>query len=238
MPTPDQSRMPNRPLALMPADDFALLAPDLEFVQLPKGFIIAEPDQPIEGVFFLTAGVGSIVAISAEGQEVEAGLFGREGFGPTPIAMGCDRAPNRIVIQIQDDAWRLSSEALVAAMARSAGLRDLLLRYIHTLAVQTACTALSNAVHSIDERLARWILMCDDRIGLGEIALTHEYISTMLAVRRPSVTTALHVLEGNGFIRAERGAITLRNRKALEAFAADAYGRPEAEYARLIGPLH
>jgi CRP-like cAMP-binding protein len=89
----------------------------------------------------------------------------------------------------------------------------------------------------VNERLARWILMCHDRISGDELSLTHEYISVMLAVRRPSVTTALHVLEGNGFIRSTRGIVTIRNRTALEEFARDAYGRPEEEYRRLMKDL-
>lgn len=103
--------------------------------------------------------------------------------------------------------------------------------------MQTSYTALSNAVHPVDERLARWLLMCHDRVDGDELALTHEFLSLMLAVRRPSVTTALHVLEGNRFITAERGYITIRDRRRLEEFAGDAYGRPEAEYKRLIGPM-
>jgi CRP-like cAMP-binding protein len=94
---------------------------------------------------------------------------------------------------------------------------------------------LSNAVHSVDERLAKWLLMAHDRVIGDEFSLTHDYIAIMLAVRRPSVTTSLHVLEGNGFIRSERKLITIRNRAALEEFARDAYGRPEQEYRRLFG---
>ncbi len=113
----------------------------------------------------------------------------------------------------------------------------LAVRYALTLGEQIAYTALSNAVHPIDERLARWLLMCHDRSDSDDLALTHEYMSIMLTVRRPSVTSSLHVLEGNGFIRSERGYVTIRNRKALEEFAGDAYGKPEAVYRRLIGPM-
>ena len=126
---------------------------------------------------------------------------------------------------------------MLAALAASATLRTTLLRYAQALSVQVSFTALSNAVHQIDERLARWILVCDDRIASGELALTHQYLSVMLAVRRPSVTTALHVLEGNGLIRAARGLITIRDRAGLEDFAGDAYGKAEREYERLLGPL-
>ena len=113
----------------------------------------------------------------------------------------------------------------------------LLLRFVQALSTQTAFTALSNAVHQIDERLARWILMCDDRLDGADMPLTHEFMSIMLAVRRPSVTTALHILEGNRLIRAERGCIVVRDRAGLEEFAGDSYGVPEREYERLIGPL-
>lgn len=158
-------------------------------------------------------------------------------MAPTPLLMGATTSAHRINVQIEDDAWRIAKGPFLAAVDGSADLRILLLRYAQTLAVQTSFTALSNAVHQIDERLARWILMCDDRIDGRDILLTHEFMSVMLAVRRPSITTALHVLEGNGLIRAERGCIVVRDRKQLEAFAGDAYGKPEAVYRELIGTM-
>ena len=140
-------------------------------------------------------------------------------------------------MQVAGEGWRLPAQALTAAVRQSPSLHELLLRFVQTLAVQTGATSLSNAVHHNDERLARWLLMCDDRADGGEVALTPDFMALMLAVRRPSVTTALHVLEGNGFIIAERGCIRIRNRAGLEDFAKDAYGVPEAEYRRLIGDL-
>lgn len=221
----------------MREEDFASLAPHLEFVKLPKGTVLVEPDQPMTHAYFLDSGLGSIVTISPEGLEVESGIFGRDGMAPTPMLMGVETQTNRILIQIADDAWRIASSPLLAAVEASPALRRLLLRYVQTLSVQTSFTALSNAVHPVDERLARWILMCDDRMGGHDIPLTHEFMSIMLAVRRSSVTTSLHVLEGNGFIRAERGCIVVRDRAALERFAGDAYGKAEATYRELIGPM-
>ena len=237
MPSPPQVASRNRLLSLMSAEDFGRLAPSMEFMRLPKGTVLMKADDPIEYAYFLEDGVGSIIATSPEGLEAEAGLFGREAFAPTALLLGADTVANRIIIQINDDAWRIPKAPFLAAVDESPQLRGLLLRYVQALATQTAFTALSNAVHEIDERLARWILMCDDRLSGSSMALTHEFMSIMLAVRRPSVTTALHVLEGNGFIRAERGCITVRNRAALEQFAGDAYGRPEAEYGKLIGSM-
>ncbi len=112
-----------------------------------------------------------------------------------------------------------------------------LLRFAHINSVQASYSTLSNAVHQVDERLARWLLMCHDRSSTDDMSLTHEFMSVMLSVRRPSVTNALHVLEGNGYIKSERGYVTIINRFALEAFAGDAYGKPEAEYRRLFGSL-
>lgn len=111
------------------------------------------------------------------------------------------------------------------------------MHYIHAFGTQTSHTALSNAKHTIEERLARWLLMGHDRIDGDEIGLTHEFLALMLAVRRPSVTTALHILEGMRLVRNTRGCVVIRDRAGLEALAADAYGIPEAEYERIIGPL-
>ena len=234
----DYSRVRNKLIRMLPAADLALLAPHLTPCQADRGTILFRKDEPIETVWFMDSGIiTSLVAISPEGQRVETGIFGREGFGPVAIVMGGDRSPYDGQVQLQDDCHLINAAALKAAMAKSPTLHGLLLRYAQTLSVQTAYTALSNAVHPIEERLARWLLMCHDRLDGNDLPLTHEFMSVMLSVRRPSVTTSLHVLEGNGFIRAERGCINIRNRLGMEEFAGDSYGPPEQEYERLIGPL-
>lgn len=234
---PSQTSVRNRLLLRLSPEDYDLVSAHLEFIKLPKGHVIAEPGVAFTHVFFLESGVGSIVVRSAEGHQVEAGLFGLEGFSPVEAVLGSDTSPHLILIQVADDAWRLPVDVLRRAADASPSLRGLLLRYVQALNTQSAFTALSNAMHPIEERLARWVLMCDDRTDTNEMALTHESLSIMLGVRRPTVTTALHMLEGNRFIRTERGVITVVDRNGLEEFAGDAYGVPEAEYERLIGPL-
>ena len=145
--------------------------------------------------------------------------------------------PFSIFMQVQGDGYRIATADLKQLLDQDADLKALLGRYMQALFVQSAFTSLSNAVQHIDERLARWILMCHDRTDGDEISLTHEFLSIMLAVRRPSVTTALHVLEGRKLIYSERGMVIVRDRAALEQFAKDAYGESEREYARLLGPL-
>ncbi len=237
MPLPDKALVRNRLLRAMDDADFARLSSHLVPLRTEKSFVLFERNEVTRDVWFLEDGIGSIVTTSPEGLMSENGLFGRDGFAPVSIVMGSDRCSHRGLIQVAGDAWRVPVEVFGAALAESENLRKLMLRFAHALSVQTAYTALSNAVHQIDERLARWLLMTHDRVNGDELPLTHDFMAIMLGVRRPSVTTALHTLEGNGFIRAERGCVVLRDRGALEDFAGDSYGPPEAEYERLIGPL-
>ncbi len=225
----------NTLLAHLSDGDFALLAPSLEWLDCPQSMTLVEPDTAIRDVFFMEDGVASVVAKSPEGQVTEAGIIGREGFVVPAVVLGSDRVTTSVAIQVAGSAHRIDRLILLEAVERSPSLRDALLRFAQVLMVQTTYTLLANAVHQIDERLARWLLMCHDRVTGDNLHLTHEFMSIMLSVRRPSVTNALHVLEGNGYIKADRGFVTVIDRVALEAFAADAYGRPEAEYRRLIG---
>jgi len=224
-------------LRAMPAEDYALLRPHLEAVVLRKGDVLVEANVPIAQVYFLESGVTSVVAISPEGQRIEAGIFGRDGCSGVPIILGTDRTPNTTFIQIEGAGFRMPADAFRDVLAQSASLMQLFLRFAQAMSVQAAHSTLTNALHSLPERLARWLLMCHDRVDGDELALTHEFMSLMLGVRRPGVTTTLHVLEGGLLVRATRGRVTVRNRAGLEEFAADAYGVPEAEYARLIAPF-
>lgn len=151
--------------------------------------------------------------------------------------MGVELSVHDIIMQIEGNAYRMEFNAFRKWMDGNRNFSRVMIRCIEAFSIQLTYTAISNALHGVDERLARWLLMCHDRVSGDEIPLTHEFISLMLAVRRPSVTTSLHVLEGNGFIRSNRGNIIIRHRQALEEFARDAYGKPEAEYHRLMTGL-
>ena len=237
MPQIHQSQIRNRLLSLFPAEVFERIVANLEFVDMPRRFAFSKPHETSEFSYFLEYGIGSIVAPTPEGQSVEIGIFGREGMTPISAALKAGSDPYSTFMQVSGNGYRIRSSDLVAVINENARVQELMGHYAHSQAVQSAYTALSNAVHQLDERLARWILMCHDRTDGDEIRLTHEFLSVMLAVRRPSVTTALHVLEGNRFIRGERGIIIVRDRPAMESFARDAYGTPEREYTRLLGPL-
>lgn len=137
-------------------------------------------------------------------------------------------------MQCGGPALRIGISALRAVIDTSRPLRQLLLTYAHVFLIQPAATALANSRYEIEQRLARWVLMSQDRLG-GELPLTHDFLALMLGVRRPSVTDALHKLEGTGAIKAERSLILVRDRKKLEEIAGQAYGIPEREYERQLG---
>jgi CRP-like cAMP-binding protein len=237
MSIPQQSTIQNKLLGLLPAADYNEVACDLSHILLPRGTYLAALGQPIEHIYFLTSGIGSVIVTTPEGHRTEAGLFGFDGYVPTSAMTGTELAPHDVTVQVDAEAYRMNYEAFRGWMNTNRNFARVMIRSVEAFAVQVAYTTACNALHGVDERLARWLLMCHDRVTGNEIHLTHEYISIMLAVRRPSVTTSLHILEGNGFIRSNRGSITIRDRRAMEEFAHDGYGRPEEEYRRLMKDL-
>jgi CRP-like cAMP-binding protein len=225
----------NRLLQAMSEDDFARLEPHLEPVSLSVKDRLVEPNQPIEHVHFLEEGLASVVAISPDNERLEVGHIGREGMTGEPVILTVDQTPHQTFIQVAGSGLRMRAEALSGAMEASPSLKSLLLRWVQVLMIQTAQSALANGRYTIQERLARWMLMCHDRLDGDDLPLTHEFLSLMLGVRRSGVTEALHVLEGVKIVRTSRGRIHVLDREKLEEIAGDCYGLPEAEYAKLIG---
>jgi CRP-like cAMP-binding protein len=232
-----RSTVRNQLLAALSDDDFAILKERLEPVPLSRGNVLIQPNVPIEYVYFFEAGVTSIVANTSGGRRIEIGLAGWDGMAGTPILLGVDRTPHETFMQVSGSALRIKASELRELIQQSPSLNELLLRYVQAFSIQTAHTALSNGSYNIGERLARWLLMCHDRLDGDELPLTHEFIAVMLGVRRAGVTEAMHILEGQHIIRAVRGNILVLDRAKLEEAAGDSYGTPEVEYRRLIGPL-
>jgi len=235
--SPAQSSVTNKLLNILPESDYGQIAQDLEFLKLSRGTVVAYAGQPIDYIYFLTSGIGSIIASTPEGNRAEAGIFGSDGYVPTSAVASTENSPHEVVILLDSEAYRMDYGRFRGWMDQNRNFSKVMIRSIEAFSVQLTYTAISNAIHDVTERLARWILMCHDRVPGDEIGLTHEFISLMLSVRRPSVTTSLHILEGNGFIKSERSNIIMRNRPAMEEFARDAYGKPEEEYRRLMKNL-
>jgi len=222
--------------ALSPADQ-EVLRPHLRLATLERGTILVTPDEPITRVWFLESGLSSVIAMAGSNQGIEVGLVGRDGLVGIPLVLDADRTPHRIFMQVTGVGYSIDGALLRTVLQDHSSIRNLLLRYVQAYSTQTTYTALSNAVHTVEERLARWLLMSHDRQDDDGIPLTHDFLALMLGVRRPSVTIALHSLEGLGFVKATRGLIVVRKREELVEFAGAGYGVPEAEYERLIGEL-
>ncbi|WP_266018356.1 Crp/Fnr family transcriptional regulator [Brucella intermedia] len=230
----------NKLLALLSPSDYENVIREISYAELPRGTILAKTGKPIEKVYFLTAGIGSIVVTTAEGRRAEAGIFGCDGYIPTSAIAGVETSSYDVLVQVAAQGYEMPYDKFRRWMEGNRNFSKIMIRSIEAFSIQLAYTAVSNAIHGVTQRLARWLLMCDDRISGHKISLTHEFLSVMLAVRRPSVTTSLHILEGMGLIKSERGVVFIRNRHELERYAGDAYGWPERESARLmqgIGPM-
>ena len=212
-------------------DDRALLRPLLEKVTLVQEQSLFESYEPISHVYFFESGLSSEVVVALK--SIEVGCIGHEGCSGVPVLMGVEASPHKAFMQVGGEALRIPSPDLRALMNDSRTLREHLQKYAHVFMIQIAATALADGRYDVEQRLARWLLMCQDRLG-DELPLTHDFLAIMLGVRRPSVTDALHKLEGNLAIRAERGMITVKNRDILLETAGDSYGIPEAEHRRLI----
>jgi CRP-like cAMP-binding protein len=228
-------RFRNRLLAALTARDLALLQPYLEPVELPTRTPMETANKRIENIFFMEHGIASVVGGGKAGRDAEVGLIGCEGMTGLPVVFGNHRSPHTVYIQVAGDGQRMTASALRNAMTQSTTLQPVLLKFAQTFMIQTTHTAIANARGSLEERLARWILMAHDRIDGDELPLTHEFLSLMLGVRRPGVTEALQALGKLGLIRAERGRIAVLDRDGIVERANGLYGVPEAEYRRLLG---
>lgn len=224
-------------LASLPADEFKIAAPHLEPIELDRDYVLILPNIPIEYVYFIEKGMVSVVAEKADGRSIEVGVYGRDGFSGMALLLASDRTPHHHYMQIGGSGFRMEVADFQSVVNDCPSLRLVLLRFVHVFMTQTAQSALVNGSSIIEERLARWILMCRDRLDSNEFPITHDFLSMMLGVRRSSVTDAIHLLEGANLIKATRGNILIVDRDRLERAAGASYGVPEAEYRRLIGPL-
>jgi CRP-like cAMP-binding protein len=223
--------------ALSPAD-LDLLTPHFTRVSFEREKILVVANKPVEHVYFPENGLASIVATSSIGRRTEVGIFGRDGVSATHLLLGVDHSPHESFVQVAGtSALRIDVDRYLASVRQSESLRIMLLRFVQMFIIQGAQSTATNAHFRIESRLARWLLMCHDRIDGDEIALTHEFMSLMIAADRSGVTVTLHILEGAGIIRSKRGRVIILDREKLEDMAGDCYGVSENEYRALIGPL-
>jgi CRP-like cAMP-binding protein len=204
--------------------DYGLLRPHLEYVSLPNHLVIHEAGGKLEFAYFLNQGLISLVVVMKNGRTAEAGIVGNEGFTGTLAAVGLTRSPFQAVVQITGDGFRVEVGALQDTLESAPHLQLMLSRYAAIRGMQVAQTAACNRLHDIGQRLARWLLMTQDRVDSGSLPITHDFLATMLGTDRPTVSLAAGVLQKKKLIEYTRGAVKIVNRKKLEVSACECYG--------------
>lgn len=204
--------------------EYDLLRPHLERIDLPQYDILHEPGEKIEFTYFLDEGMASIVAMSRDGRSVEVGIVGKEGMVGMPLTVGMNRGTFRVIMQMSGTGLRIPSEAFQHMLKASPTLKSELSRFAFMHGLQVAQLAACNRLHEIEQRLSRWLLMCQDRMDSQFLPLTHEFLAQMLGTGRPSVSLAAGALENAGLIENMRGTVKILNRKNLEAAACECYG--------------
>jgi CRP-like cAMP-binding protein len=220
----------NRILNCLSEDDFVLLRPHLRRVPLQFRQCLQAANRPIRTIYFPETGIASVTAISRDRSRwTEVALVGRDGMTGIAIVLEAERPGWEIYVQIGGQAQCISVDDLRHAMNQSEALFKVFLRYTFAFAAQCAETALANAVGTVQERLARWLLMMRDRVDADDLPLTHEFIALMLGVRRAGVTAALQRFVDTGVIETRRGVVIVRDRRRLEDHSRGLYGVPQAE---------
>ncbi len=219
-----QHTIQNRILASLPAGEYERIAPHLEDVRIQLGEVLSRPDEKFEYVHFPKRGTISVCAMMEDGTQVEVGVIGSEGMCGLPVLFGTDAVPLQSMVQIPDGAARMKAEAFKSVIKDCPTLHQSLMHYAQAFYIQAAQTAACNRLHAIEGRLARWLLMCQDRTQSDLLPLTHEFMSIMLGVRRAGVSEAANKLKADGLIDYQRGLVRVLDRGGLEAATCECYG--------------
>lgn len=231
---PLSEEIENQLLAALSSKSFNHLAPLLELVSLPLGEILYSPQTVIQYVYFPHRALISIVNILKNGANIELAIIGSEGMVGTSLLSGDAISPHQAIVQIADGGMRMKASAFKKECRENAELQEMALLYSQALFTEVAQTASCNTLHPIAQRLARWLLMCQDGIKSDTLKLTQEFISTMLGVQRVGVTLAAGTLQKAGIIEYRRGKVTILRRDELEKATCECYATIKAETARLL----
>ena len=218
-----QPVLQNRILADLPDAEYQRLLPHVEPVELTHGKIIYEINGVIDYLYFPFSAMISLVTQMADGKIVEVGLIGNDGASGIASLMGREKSFERALVQIPNGGVRIGVEIMQKEFDKGQSLQKVLLRYMNALMRQVSQTAACNASHTTEERLSRWLLMCEDRIGSPILDLTQEFLAEMLGTRRGTVNVAAITLQSAGLIQYRRGHITIIDRPGLEAISCECY---------------
>jgi CRP-like cAMP-binding protein len=207
----------------LPRKELKAIFPNLELVPLPLHSILNEAAKPIAHCYFLSYGLASILTVLGNGKIVEVGLTGAEGFVGLPLVAGLKTSASRVIVQVAGSAFRISARNMLIALAHCPALRRSLGQFGQDVAMQSAQIAACNRLHNANQRMARWLLMSQDRLGGNQVRLTQEFLAHMLGMRRASVNVALGFLQKKRLIAYVRGAVRIEDRSGLEAATCECY---------------
>jgi CRP-like cAMP-binding protein len=217
-------RVKNRILLAIPDNEFWAMRPELEGVALQSHKILHEAHEVLQYAYFPNDGLLSLVVVLADGKTVEAGIVGKEGLVGIPALAGLDRSPLREVVQVTGDGLRMPVSRLADFLREAPQLRHEMERFSVLLGLQMAQTAGCNRLHGVEQRLARWLLMAQDRVSSASLPITHDFLATMLGTDRPSVSLAAGTLQKANIIEYNRGSVRILNRAELERVSCECYG--------------
>jgi len=223
----------NQILSRLSRTEIARLRPNLEQLLLPQKKDLGLPGQNALYGYFLEEGMASIVVTMRNGASVEVGIAGREGLIGLPILLGTGHSPTHAFMQIPGSGFRIAAQVLKAEFDRPGTFRDLCNRWVQSQLVQVSNSAACNRIHNIEQRLARWLLLSQDKTALARLPLTHEFLSQMLGTGRATVSLAAAILQRSNLIICSRGKVDILDRKGLERMACECYHRIHAEEERL-----
>src|ERR1700674_4308831 len=222
--TTSGNRVCNKILLSIPDKEYALIRQHLEFLLMPHHLSFYEPGQPLEFVHFPNTGMVSLVIETKDGKTVEVGEVGREGFAGIQAAVGINKNQVREIVQIAGDGFRVRIGTLQGVLHSATELQRILTRYAVIQGMQFAQTAACNRLHNIEQRLARWLLITQDRVDSATLAITHDFLATMLGTDRPTVSLAAGILQNKQIIECTRGAVLILSRTKLEDSTCECYG--------------
>jgi CRP-like cAMP-binding protein len=211
-------------LQLIPNREFELIAPHLQFMRFENATRLEREGSPIEAVYFLNGGIGSMVIETADARSVEVGVAGRDDMIGLPLAGGLDEFTYSVIVQVPGDGFRVPSSVVKQVLPDMPELSRLLLRRLAIRAVELAQNAACNRLHNVRQRLSRWLLLAHDRLDSDVINITHEFVARMVGTDRPTVSLAIADLEREDILRPKRGSITILNRVKLEQQSCECYG--------------
>jgi len=229
-----QTQIRNSLLERLSESERNSLFPSMELVEITAKEVVYVPRQPLKFAYFPETCVMSKITVLEDGTEIEAATIGNEGMVGVPILLAAVDMPSKIVCQIGGSAWRVPADELIRAAESNAEFNLILRKYAQALFELLAQGTACNRLHTIEQRCARWLLSTHDRVEGDTFSLTHEFLATMLGVRRPGVSLVAKALQDNGLVSYKHGRMTITNRPGLEGVSCECYAAVRENYGRLI----